>query len=51
MYMRNEKGNLQPSTELLTLGLIALFVSAVFFLGITPGYLLEITVNVATSAF
>ncbi|SVA84161.1 uncharacterized protein METZ01_LOCUS137015, partial [marine metagenome] len=51
MYMRNERENLQPSTELLTLGLIALFVSAVFFLGITPGYLLEITVNVATSAF
>ena len=49
--MRDEKESLQPSTGLLTAGLIALFVSAVFFLGITPGYLLEITVNVATSAF
>ncbi|SVB06571.1 uncharacterized protein METZ01_LOCUS159425 [marine metagenome] len=51
MYMRDEKEGLQPSMGLLTAGLIALFVSAVFFLGITPGYLLEITVDVATSAF
>jgi NADH-quinone oxidoreductase subunit N len=51
MYMRDEKEGLQPSMGLLTAGLIALFVSAVFFLGIAPGYLLEITVDVATSAF
>jgi NADH-quinone oxidoreductase subunit N len=51
MYMRDEKEGLQPSMGLLTAGLIALFDSAVFFLGIAPGYLLEITVDVATSAF
>ena len=51
MYMRDEKEGLQPSMGLLTAGLIALFVSAVFFLGIAPGYLLKITVDVATSAF
>ena len=51
MYMRDKKEGLQPSTELLTAGLIVLFVSAVFFLGITPGYFLEITVDIATSAF
>jgi len=50
MYMRNEKEGLQPSMGFLTAGLIALFVAAVFFLGITPGYLLEITIDVATGA-
>ena len=47
MYMRDKKESLQPSTGLLTAGLIALLVAAVFLLGITPGYLLEITVDVA----
>ena len=50
MYMRNEKEGLQPSMGFPTAGLIALFVAAVFFLGITPGYLLEITIDVATGA-
>jgi NADH-quinone oxidoreductase subunit N len=50
MYMRNEKEGLQPSMGFLTAGLIALFVAAVFLLGITPGYLLEITIDVATGA-
>jgi len=50
MYMRNEKEGLQPSMGFLTAGLIVLFVAAVFFLGITPGYLLEITIDVATGA-
>jgi len=50
MYMRNEKDGLQPSMGILTVGLITLFVAAVFLLGITPGYLLEITIDVATSA-
>ena len=50
MYMRNEKEGLQPSMRFLTAGLIALFVAAVFLLGITPGYLLEITIDVATGA-
>jgi NADH-quinone oxidoreductase subunit N len=48
MYMRDEKESLQPSTGLLTAGLIALLVAAVFLLGITPGYLLEITFDVAS---
>ena len=46
--MRDEKESLQPSTGLLTAGLIALLVAAVFLLGITPGYLLEITFDVAS---
>jgi len=50
MYMRNEKEGLQPSMGFLTTGLIALFVAAVFFLGITPGYLLEITIDVANGS-
>ena len=48
MYMRDEKESLQPSTGLLTAGLIALLVAAVFLLGITPGYLLELTFDVAS---
>jgi len=50
MYMRNENEGLQPSMGFLTVGLIAFFVAAVFLLGITPGYLLEITIDVATGA-
>ena len=49
MYMRDEKVGLQPSTGLLTAGIIALLIAIVFILGITPGYLLEITVDVATA--
>ena len=48
--MRNENEGLQPSMGFLTVGLIAFFVAAVFLLGITPGYLLEITIDVATRA-
>ena len=49
MYMRDEKVGLQPSAGLLTAGIIALLIAIVFILGITPGYLLEITVDVATA--
>ena len=50
MYMRNKIEGLQPSMGFLTAGLIALFIAAVFLLGLTPGYLLEITIDVATGA-
>ena len=49
MYMRDEKVGLQPSAGLLTAGILALLIAIVFILGITPGYLLEITIDVATA--
>ena len=47
MYMSDEKGSLRPDSGLLTAGLIALLVTVVFILGIAPGYLLDITVDIA----
>ena len=49
MYMSDEKGSLRPDSGLLTAGLIALLVTVVFILGIAPGYLLDITVDIARS--
>jgi NADH-quinone oxidoreductase subunit N len=50
MVMRDEKQSLQPTTGLLTGGVLALLIAIVFILGITPGYLLEIILNIATAA-
>ena len=47
--MSDEKGSLRPDSGLLTAGLIALLVTVVFILGIAPGYLLDITVDIARS--
>ena len=49
MYMSDEKGSLRSDSGLLTAGLIALLVTVVFILGIAPGYLLDITVDIAGS--
>jgi len=49
MVMRDEKESLQPATGLLTAGVLALLIAIVFILGITPGFLLEITLNIATA--
>jgi NADH-quinone oxidoreductase subunit N len=50
MVMRDEKQSLQPTTGLLTGVVLALLIAIVFILGITPGYLLEIILNIATAA-
>ena len=47
MYMSDEKGSLRSDSGLLTAGLIALLVTVIFILGIAPGYLLDITVDIA----
>jgi NADH-quinone oxidoreductase subunit N len=49
MVMRDEKESLQPTTGLLTAGVLALLIAIVFILGITPGFLLEITLNIAAA--
>ena len=50
MVMRDEKQSLQPTTGFLTGGVLALLIAIVFILGITPGYLLEIILNIATAS-
>jgi hypothetical protein len=50
MVMRDEKQWLQPTTGLLTGGVLWFLIAIVFILGITPGYLLEIVLNIATTA-
>ena len=50
MVMRDEKQWLQPTTGLLTGGVLGLLIAIVFILGITPGYLLEIILNIATAS-
>jgi hypothetical protein len=49
MVMRDEKESLQPTTGLLTAGVLALLIAIVFILGITPGFLLKITLNIAAA--
>ncbi|MED5553870.1 MAG: proton-conducting transporter membrane subunit, partial [Candidatus Neomarinimicrobiota bacterium] len=50
MVMRDEKQILQPTTGFLTGGVLALLIAIVFILGITPGYLLGIILNIATAS-
>ena len=51
MYMQEEKGAPHPVSGVLVLGLIGLFAVIVLTLGITPGFLLKITAEAATTVF
>ena len=49
MYMQKEEGILIPSYNMLAIGLIGLMAIMLIILGITPGYLLEIAAEAAST--
>jgi len=49
MYMQKEEGALIPSYNMLAVGLIGLMAIMLIILGITPGYLLEIAAEAAST--